>query len=150
MRLFRGLAAFLTTVVVGGVVIGICLAALIPSLGVITSATDYHQNLVTDLRQLDERSTVYDSAGNEIGVLGSKNRQSISLDQVPQIVIDAVVATEDKTFWDNDGVDLSAVARAALKNLTSGEIEQGGSTISQQLVKNRILDVQARPQPEDP
>src|SRR6185295_6244784 len=139
MRLFRGLAAFLTTVVVGGVVIGICLAALIPSLAVITSATDYHQNLVTDLRQLDERSTVYDSAGNEIGVLGSKNRQSISLDQVPQIVIDAVVATEDKTFWDNDGVDLPAVARAALKNLTSGEIEQGGSTISQQLVKNRIL-----------
>jgi len=41
MRLFRGLAAFLTTVVVGGVVIGVCLAALIPSLGVITSATDW-------------------------------------------------------------------------------------------------------------
>ena len=139
MRLFRGLAAFLTTVVVGGVVIGVCLAALIPSLGVITSATDYHSDLVTDLRDLNERSTVYDAAGNEIGVLGTENRQSIPLDQVPQLVIDAVVATEDKTFWENDGVDLSAVARAALKNLTSGEIEQGGSTISQQLVKNRIL-----------
>ena len=139
MRLFRGLAAFLTTVVVGGVVIGVCLAALIPSLGVITSATDYHSDLVTTLRDLNERSTVYDAAGNEIGVLGTENRQSIPLDQMPQLVIDAVVATEDKTFWDNDGVDLSAVARAALKNLTSGEIEQGGSTISQQLVKNRIL-----------
>jgi penicillin-binding protein 1A len=139
MRPFRALAGFLTTVVVGGVVIGVCLAALIPSLGVITSATDYHQNLVTDLRDLNERSTVYDAAGNEIGVLGTENRQSIPFEQMPQIVIDAVVATEDKTFWDNDGVDLSAVARAALKNLTSGEIEQGGSTISQQLVKNRIL-----------
>jgi penicillin-binding protein 1A len=139
MRLFRALAGFLTTVVVGGVVIGVCLAALIPSLGVITSATDYHSDLVTNLRDLNERSTVYDSAGDEIGVLGTENRQSIPLDQVPQFVIDAVVATEDKTFWDNDGVDLAAVARAALKNLTSGEIEQGGSTISQQLVKNRIL-----------
>jgi penicillin-binding protein 1A len=139
MRLFRALAGFLTTVVVGGVVIGVCLAALIPSLGVITSATDYHSDLVTDLRDLNERSTVYDAAGNEIGVLGSENRQSIPFEQMPQIVIDAVVATEDKTFWDNDGVDLAAVARAALKNLTSGKVEQGGSTISQQLVKNRIL-----------
>jgi penicillin-binding protein 1A len=139
MRVFRPLAGFLTTVVVGGVVIGVCLAALIPSIGVITSATKYHSDLVTTLRDLNERSTVFDSAGNQIGVLGTQNRQSIPLDQVPQLVIDAVVATEDKTFWDNDGVELSAVARAALKNLTSGEIEQGGSTISQQLVKNRIL-----------
>ena len=139
MRLFRGLAAFLTTVVVGGVVIGVCLAALIPSLDVVTSAVDYHSNLPTDLRKLNERSTVYDAAGNEIGVLGTENRQSISYEQIPQVVIDAVVATEDKTFWTNDGYDLAAVARAALKNLTSGKIEQGGSTISQQLVKNRIL-----------
>src|SRR4029077_3157815 len=101
--------------------------------------TKYHSDLVTTLRDLNERSTVFDSAGNQIGVLGTQNRQSIPLDQVPQLVIDAVVATEDKTFWDNDGVDLPAVARAALKNLTSGEIEQGGSTITQQLVKNRIL-----------
>src|SRR5262249_45755916 len=139
MRLSRTLAGFLTTVVVGGVVIGVCLAALIPSIGVITSATDYHSDLVTDLRDLNERSTVFDTTAPEIGVRGTENRQSIPLDQVPQLVIDAVVATEDKTFWDNDGVDLAAVARAALKNLTSGEIEQGGSTITQQLVKNRIL-----------
>ena len=139
MRFARPLAAFLTTVVVGGVVIGVCLAALIPSIDVVTSAVDYHSNLPTDLRDLNERSTVYDAAGNEIGVLGIENRQSIPFDQMPQIVIDAVVATEDKTFWTNDGYDLAAVARAALKNLTSGKIEQGGSTISQQLVKNRIL-----------
>ena len=52
---------------------------------------------------------------------------------------DAVIATEDRTFWTNDGIDLGAVFRAFLTNVTSGEIEQGGSTITQQLVKNRIL-----------
>jgi len=138
-RFARALVGLFFTIVVGGIVIGVCLAALLPSLGIITSATEYETELVTDLRDLSERSTVYDAAGNEMGVLGLENRQNVTLDQVPQTVIDAVVATEDKTFWENDGVDLPAVARAALKNLTSGEIEQGGSTISQQLVKNRIL-----------
>jgi len=138
-RFTRAFVGLLFTIVVGGIVIGVCLAALLPSLGIITSATDYKTDLVTDLRDLSERSTVYDSAGNEMGVLGLENRQNVPLDQVPQVMIDAVVSTEDKSFWENDGVDLPSVARAALKNLTSGEIEQGGSTISQQLVKNRIL-----------
>ena len=138
-RFSRALAGFLFTIVVGGIVVGVCLAALLPSLASIPGAAQYTTDLVTDLRDLSERSTVYDSAGNEIGVLGLENRQNVSLDEVPQVIVDAVVATEDKTFWENDGVDLPSVARAALKNLTSGQIEQGGSTISQQLVKNRIL-----------
>ena len=138
-RFTRALGGLLVTIVVGGIVIGVCLAALLPSIGIITSAADYKTNLVTDLRGLSERSTIYDAGGNQIGVLGIENRQNVSLDQVPQVVIDAVIATEDKTFWTNNGVDLQSVARAALKNLTSGQIEQGGSTISQQLVKNRIL-----------
>ncbi|MFA5882975.1 MAG: transglycosylase domain-containing protein [Acidimicrobiia bacterium] len=138
-RFTRALTGLLVTIVVGGIVIGVCLAALLPSLGIVTSAASYTTNLVTDLRDLSERSTVYDAAGNQIGVLGLENRQNATLDEVPQVIIDAVVATEDKTFWTNEGVDLQSVVRAALKNLTSGEIEQGGSTISQQLVKNRIL-----------
>ena len=50
-----------------------------------------------------------------------------------------MIATEDRSFWTNDGIDLGAVFRAFLTNVTSGQIEQGGSTITQQLVKNRIL-----------
>ena len=56
-----------------------------------------------------------------------------------EIVQDAVIATEDRSFWTNDGIDLGGVFRAFLTNVTSGQIEQGGSTITQQLVKNRIL-----------
>ena len=58
---------------------------------------------------------------------------------MPQRSINAVIATEDRSFWTNDGIDLGAVFRAFVTNVTSGEIEQGGSTITQQLVKNRIL-----------
>ena len=74
-----------------------------------------------------------------LGTLGTQFRDPVSLDQVPQNLINAVIATEDRTFWTNDGIDLGAVFRAFLKNVTSGQIEQGGSTITQQLVKNRIL-----------
>ena len=63
----------------------------------------------------------------------------MNINEVPDRVVNAVIATEDRTFWTNDGIDLGAVFRAFLKNVTSGQIEQGGSTITQQLVKNRIL-----------
>jgi penicillin-binding protein 1A len=139
MRAFRAFTGFLVTVVVGGIIVGVCLAALFPSLGILASATQYTTHLVTNLRSLDERSTIYDAGGNPIGQLGTQNRENVAIDQVPNVIVNAVVATEDKTFWTNDGVDLPSVARAALKNLTSGQIQQGGSTISQQLVKNRIL-----------
>jgi len=139
MRFLRPLVGILVTVLIGGLVVGVCLAAFFPGLGIITSATDYSTNLVTDLRALSEKTIVYDSAGNELGQLGIENRQSITLDEVPDVLVNAVVATEDRTFWTNEGVDLPSVVRAALKNASAGEVSQGGSTISQQLVKNRIL-----------
>ena len=64
-------------------------------------------------------------------------------------MINAVIATEDRSFWTNDGIDLGAVFRAFLTNVTSGRIEQGGSTITQQLVKNRHPHVEARREPQD-
>jgi monofunctional biosynthetic peptidoglycan transglycosylase len=51
----------------------------------------------------------------------------------------AVIAGEDQRFWDHNGFDVDAIRQAALKNLTSGEVVRGGSTISQQLAKNLFL-----------
>jgi len=56
------------------------------------------------------------------------------------VLLDAVVAAEDNSFWTNGGIDVPAMARALVANVESGDIEQGGSTIAQQLVKNRILN----------
>ena len=130
---------FLITIVVGGVVIGACLAALIPGVLALAQANTSVSGGVAPLRDLSQRSTVYDSAGNVIGILGTQNREQATLAEVPKIVQDAVISVEDRTFWTNDGIDLNGLARAFVTNLTSGKIEQGGSTITQQLVKNRIL-----------
>jgi penicillin-binding protein 1A len=115
------------------------LAALLPGLATLGAAQHYTSDKLGDLRDLKQRSTVFDAASNVIGVLGLENREDARLDEIPKLIQDAVIAVEDQTFWSNDGVDLNATVRAFLKNLTSGEIEQGGSTITQQLVKNRIL-----------
>jgi membrane peptidoglycan carboxypeptidase len=132
------LQALLTTILAGGVVVGVFLAALLASGGILIGAQDF-TNDIGPLRDLAQRSTVYDAQGNVIAVLGTLNREEVRLREVPKILRNAVIAVEDKTFWTNDGVDFNAVLRAFLKNVTSGEIEQGGSTITQQLVKNRIL-----------
>ena len=132
--------SFLLTVAIGGVAVGACLAALIPGATAITSANHFTSDKVADLSGLAQRSTIFDAAGGVIGVLGLENREEVSLDTVPVLIQNAVIASEDKTYWSNDGIDLNGVFRAFVKNLTSGKIEQGGSTITQQLVKNRILN----------
>src|SRR5690606_36448739 len=63
----------------------------------------------------------------------------IEPDDIPQVLKDAVVAAEDQHFWEHGGVDAEALVRAALENSREGEVVQGGSTITQQLVKNRYL-----------
>jgi penicillin-binding protein 1A len=138
-RLPQAVRGFLVTAIVGGVALGICFGALVPGVLTLAEAHQFTQNQLAQLSALSQRSTVYDAAGNVIGVLGIENREDVGLDAVPKIVQDAVISVEDKSFWTNDGVDLNGVMRAALKNATSGKIEQGGSTITQQLVKNRLL-----------
>ena len=76
--------------------------------------------------------------------LGLQDRQNVTYNELAgspggQRVINAVDRHRGPDFWTNDGIDLGAVFRAFVTNVTSGEIEQGGSTITQQLVKNRIL-----------
>ena len=143
MRHFsRSLVTFLATIVIGGIAVGACLAALIPGTVQIATAHHYNAEQVGALRALAQPSTVYWNDGvTPLGPpFGLQARDPIqSLNEVPKRVVDAIIATEDRSFWTNDGIDLGAVFRAFLTNVTSGKVEQGGSTITQQLVKNRIL-----------
>src|SRR6266508_5109801 len=125
-------------VVVGGLTLGVCLAALIPGARQI-ALSHHYSSTVKSLGELSQPTLVYDTNGTQIGKLGVQDREPVELDAVPQILINAVIATEDKTFWKNPGIDVSGVSRAFVENLTEGKISQGGSTITQQLVKNRIL-----------
>ncbi len=68
-----------------------------------------------------------------------RDRRPVELSEVPKPLIEAVLATEDQTFYDNPGVDLQSMVRAFLENVDKGGVEQGGSTITQQLIKNRVF-----------
>ena len=85
-----------------------------------------------------EASQVFDSEGNVIYTFGSDingKRENITYDDLPQILIDAVVAAEDSRFFEHDGFDLPRIIKAAFSNLIAGGITGGGSTITQQLIK---------------
>ncbi|HZA19398.1 MAG TPA: transglycosylase domain-containing protein [Actinomycetota bacterium] len=87
-----------------------------------------------------ESSRLYDSSGGLITTFhGIQNRTVIPLRKIPKHVQRAVVAIEDERFYDHDGVDFRAIARAFVANVRSGTIEEGGSTITQQYVKQSII-----------
>lgn len=93
-----------------------------------------------DVTLLPENSIVLAEDGSELAELhAEENRVMVSLEQVPEVAQQAVLATEDAEFFRHEGVNHRAIARAMLRNLQAGEVEEGGSTITQQLVKNTLL-----------
>jgi membrane peptidoglycan carboxypeptidase len=133
----RVLTRFSALILVAGVLLDLCLVALVPGTRQIGHSVHYRET-VAGLGQLSAPTTVYDSQGNVIGKIGVQDREPAELAEVPQSLIDAVIVTEDKSFWRNPGVDVGGMARAFVQNLTRGRISEGGSTITQQLVKNRL------------
>ncbi|HEY8156375.1 MAG TPA: PBP1A family penicillin-binding protein [Myxococcota bacterium] len=95
------------------------------------SLSDYHPALA---------SRVVDRHGQTIGEFFSERRRLTPLESVPPHVVNAFVAGEDSAFFEHKGIDFSSILRAAWVNLrTGGEIKQGGSTITQQMVKGLLL-----------
>ncbi|MCL4238797.1 MAG: transglycosylase domain-containing protein [Anaerolineae bacterium] len=87
-----------------------------------------------------ETTVIYDGEGGELyQVIGEGRRTRISLDQIPQHMIEATIAIEDDTFYENRGVDLPSIARAAWQYVRYGYIVSGGSTITQQLIRNVLF-----------
>jgi penicillin-binding protein 1A len=89
---------------------------------------------------IGQNSFVYAADGSILGAIpADKNRQPVGLDQMSPLLAEATVAIEDRRFYAHDGLDYEGILRAAVKNLESGEIVQGGSTITQQLVRNLYI-----------
>jgi penicillin-binding protein 1A len=99
---------------------------------------------LAEQRRLPLRSTITAAGGRHLASLFRENRVLTSIDRVPKTMINALVAAEDARFFHHDGYDLRAIARAALVNLSNGEVSQGGSTITQQYVKNTFFRDPAR------
>jgi penicillin-binding protein 1A len=80
-----------------------------------------------------------DRYGNEIGSRGIKHNNSVALADFPDHLIKAVLATEDRRFYEHFGIDFPGTARAVITNARAGSVVQGGSSITQQLAKNLFL-----------
>jgi 1A family penicillin-binding protein len=96
-------------------------------------------------RTLFMSTKIYDRHGRllyEVFDPNAGRRTVVPIEDMPEHLIDATIATEDKTFYNNPGFDPLAILRAAWLNLTEGEIVSGASTITQQLVKNIFLSTE--------
>jgi penicillin-binding protein 1A len=90
-------------------------------------------------RPLALRTTISAGDGSTLARLYSQNRALVDYDVIPDVLKDAVVSAEDARFFRHPGYDIRSIARAALVNLGEGTVVQGGSTITQQYVKNTFF-----------
>jgi penicillin-binding protein 1A len=91
------------------------------------------------LKKSDLAVTFLDRYGNEIGSRGIKHNESVPLEEFPDHLIKATLATEDRRFYEHFGIDFQGTLRALMTNAQAGGVVQGGSTITQQLAKNLFL-----------
>jgi membrane peptidoglycan carboxypeptidase len=147
-------------------IIGIALAAMVISCGLLFStglggAVALYLNLTANLPDPSELATrftqqnqeffettkIYDRTGQHLlyEVIDPRagDRQWVALDQIPPLCQQAIIANEDRSFYENPGFDLRGMARALVSNLQGGSV-QGGSSITQQLVKNNLIDPEQR------
>ena len=94
---------------------------------------------------LPQNSYVYDAEGEQIGeVKGAENRRTVRFRELGEYLPRAIVAVEDERFYEHPGFSVESVGRAALEDLRAREIRQGGSTITEQLVKNLYIQQERR------
>ncbi|MBA3268228.1 MAG: penicillin-binding protein [Acidimicrobiia bacterium] len=87
-----------------------------------------------------QTSIVYDGTGSQLALFhGDENRFPVRLEQVPKVAIDAVIAAEDRKYFEHRGIDPLGIARATWADLRKKGVRQGGSTITQQYVKNAFV-----------
>ena len=113
---------------------------LVPAVSELPSAASFNTSSKLALPALVEGSTVLDMNGDPIGELvGAENRQIVSLDQVSEELRSTVLAVEDADFYEHNGVSARSIMRAFRANSDAGGVSQGGSTITQQLVKLSLV-----------
>lgn len=96
----------------------------------LTSLKDYNPPVVSE---------VFADDGTKVGEFWIERRILLSQQEIPKIVEQAIIAGEDKSFFEHSGIDYFGIFRAMIENLKAGQIVQGGSTITQQVVKSFLL-----------
>jgi penicillin-binding protein 1A len=138
-RTVRYIAWFTAIVVTGALALGGTLALAFPAVRQVIFGTTAYGSVLPKVTQQAQRSIVYDKYGNQIDVFFAEDRSPVELKDVSKTLIEAVLAIEDRNFYEHHGVDVKALGRAFVDNLGAGTVKQGGSTITQQLVKNTLI-----------
>jgi len=108
-------------------------------LGYYLSAYDYDISSLVNYKP-KQTSRIYDKNGEKIAnIFDKQHRYYASFDEIPPRVVEALVAIEDTTFFEHSGVNFDAIFRAIVKDIKAGKMVEGASTITQQLVKNKLL-----------
>lgn len=137
---FGAFVAFLALSVSLGLIGGFLTTPLTVTTAVgVREVSDFWDGLPTELPEapLPQRSRILDVNGTEIAEFYSENRILVDLENVSPYVVDALLATEDSRFYEHNGVDVEGLGRALVRT-AQGDM-QGGSTITQQLVKNTLV-----------
>ncbi len=125
MKVVRFLVVFVVIVAVGGAALAGCFALLVPAGAKFADTTSYGP-LLPEMNKQAQRSYVLDSTGALMTTLfAEEDRQPITLADVPQHLIDAVLAIEDRRFYEHDGVDYEGTTRALFQNLDAGRDRAG-------------------------
>ncbi len=125
-------------VVAGSLIVSSLVVGVAPRVWNILNAHEEGAVGLPEWESIAQRTYVYDSQGNEIAAFELENSQPVSLSQVPADVIAAILAVEDREFYNHDGVNVRGLFRATLSNFEGGA-RQGASTITQQVVKMEYL-----------
>jgi penicillin-binding protein 1A len=135
----RYVLRFFILVVAGAVALGGCLALVWPATRQVIFGTTAYGSVLPQVQTQPQRSVVYDRYGNPIDTLYLEDRSPVPLSAISPVLVNAVLSIEDHDFYQHSGVDPKALARAFFSNIGSGKVGQGGSTITQQLVKNTLI-----------
>lgn len=116
------------------VIVGVFICGIAFVVYIVISAPEFDiENLYTK-----EASIIYDAEGNEIARLGTENRERVTYDELPEVFIDALVATEDSRFFQHNGVDMARFLKATVGQLLGKSGAGGASTLTMQIAKQRF------------
>lgn len=140
MKAMRALKSKMWKYLVGGILS----AALFGFFGFLYITKDLPSPEILENRQVAESTKIFDRTGETLlyEIHGEEKRTIIPFEEIPIHIKQAAIAIEDANFYEHSAVDFKSIIRAFLKNLVSGQVVQGGSTITQQLAKNAFLSPQ--------
>jgi penicillin-binding protein 1A len=138
VRTVGALVRLTATLVLASLVVGMTAMLAAPQVASIATSGEWTHSPVS-LSGTGTRSLIYDKNGELMATFFDQNRTTLDLAQIPAKVSQAVLAIEDADFYAHEGVNIKATGRALVENVDAGGISQGGSTITQQLIKNLVL-----------